>query len=433
MFNRQEPGQLVPVGEAPLIVGRSSEVDLCLHDSTVSRRHAAVQRHGTKFVIEDLGSRFGTFVNGQRILRCLATPGDRLQFGVSAPFRIEEAGMRADHNAVGLRLEADGLDLAKRGQLIVRKARFRIESDAFVGILGPSGSGKSTLLNCLAGFLKPTCGTVKFENGRDAWEESAEYRALIGYVPQHDVLHKSQSVGEIITFAARLRYGATGAANEVQQQVEKVAGCLGLNDHLAKRSISGGQAKRLSVALELVKRPRLLLLDEPTSALDPAGEANLMHQFRRVAQQGTTVVCTTHKVENLRLFDQVIVLGVRQTIGQPPIGEVAFVGQPGQLLAKFDCQAFADLFERLEQGDFEPWSHDVTEVTLQSHDREVPLNRPTGAQTLVSNPPKDNASPAVVKGRDAIADEDDRHQFQILIARSAAMLSRDPGLMLMLV
>ena len=113
--------------------------------------------------------------------------------------------------------------------------------------------------------------------------------------------------------------------------------------------LSGGQRKRLSVAIELLRRPRLLLLDEPTSGLDPASEAHLMEQLRHVARRGTTVVCTTHMMENMRLFDEVIVLGVVDDVGR-----VAYTGLPAGMLSHIGCRGFADVYEALASGRFPP-------------------------------------------------------------------------------
>ena len=129
-------------------------------------------------------------------------------------------------------------------------------------------------------------------------------------MPQDDVVYTNLTVSENLRFAAQLRLNEGGDCKSsreaaVQAALERVG--LVAEDSKRTAVLSGGQRKRLSVAIELLKRPRLLLLDEPTSGLDPASEANLMEQLRHVTSRGTTVFCTTHMMDNARLFDQVIV------------------------------------------------------------------------------------------------------------------------------
>jgi len=235
--------------------------------------------------------------------------------------------------------------------VLVRDAGFSIPADSFVGILGPSGAGKSTLLNCIASYHRAGIGRIVFDNQQDINEARDEYRAILGHVPQDDVVYLTLTVRENLRFAARLRLDSGAGATEMAQAVEQALERVGLTDHADKRAsiLSGGQRKRLSVAVELLKRPRVLLLDEPTSGLDPAGEANLMEQLRYVASRGTTVICTTHLMENVRLLDMVIVLGVIEGVGR-----IGYVGPPGGVLEHFECHGFADLYDKLAAGRFLP-------------------------------------------------------------------------------
>ena len=137
--------------------------------------------------------------------------------------------------------------------------------------------------------------------------------------PQEDVVYLSLTVQENLHFAARIQLGSETDATELERAVEQALEGVGLTEHANKLTfvLSGGHAERLSVAVELLKRPRILLLDEPTSGLDPASEANLMEAARPyVASRGTTVICTTHLMENVRLLDSLIVVGVKDGVGR---------------------------------------------------------------------------------------------------------------------
>ncbi|HWE37190.1 MAG TPA: ATP-binding cassette domain-containing protein [Isosphaeraceae bacterium] len=337
------------------MVGRSADAALRLAHPTVSRRHATVTHRDGGLAVEDHDSRHGTFVNGARVRAARLRPGDLVRFGAAAAYRVEPGGLRRDDAAEGVTLVAEGLALAPadaRGagapRPLVEGLWLAVRPGAFLGLIGPSGAGKSTVLACLAGRLTPAAGRLGFDGGRDAYADPETYRALLGLVPQDDVVYPGLTARENLEDAARIRLGGGPG---IGPAVEEALGRVGLAEHAAKPAgiLSGGQRKRLSVAIELLRRPRLLLLDEPTSGLDPAGDARLIEGLSRLARQGTTVVCTTHQMENLGLFDEVAALGV---VGG--VGRLAYRGPPEGLLAHFGRRSHADLYEALDAGEFEP-------------------------------------------------------------------------------
>ena len=340
-----------PLGQRPLEVGRSSQAGLRLFHPTVSRRHATLTPSGDGIMVVDHDSRFGTFVNGVRVRQVSVQPGDRIQFGTMTAYRLQANGLKRDVASQGAAIAAAGVTISKGGRILVADAAFAIQPNAFVGVLGPSGAGKSTLLNCIASYQRVQEGRIVFDDKRDVNEDREEYRAILGHVPQDDVVYLSLTVQESLHFAARIQLGSETDPTELERAVEQALERVGLTEHADKRTfvLSGGQRKRLSVAVELLKRPRILLLDEPTSGLDPASEANLMEQLRYVAGRGTTVICTTHLMENVRLLDSLIVLGVKDGMGR-----IAYVGPPAGLLEHFGCRNFADLYEELSAGRFVP-------------------------------------------------------------------------------
>ena len=447
------------MADEPIQVGRSGQVAVRLADPTVSRRHATLTRpvEGGAIALEDHDGRFGTYVNGARVRAVALTPGDRVRFGSHATYRVEPAGLRLEDLPGGMALEVEGLGISavaeaqadarrwppwrsgnpdsdgdlRRFDLLVEDLRIRARPDSFVGILGPSGSGKSTLLGCLAGRRPPARGRVLYDDGRDAYEEPEAYRERLGLVPQDDVIYPRLTGRENLRYAARLRLGD---GPELDATIAGVLGRVGLGEHADKpvAVLSGGQRKRLSVAIELLRRPRLLLLDEPTSGLDPASEAHLMEQLRHLARGGTTVVCTTHLMDNLGLFDEVVVLGVAGGVGR-----LAYAGPPGGLLAHFGSRGFADLYESLASGRFEP----------------VPLGRPAtqglalglGAianpdesdrlepAEAVLGPPRPRGGGRIDRPRPGPATGPGAGQFLVVSARAARILTRDRWLVAALV
>lgn len=419
-----EHPDVVAIGSSPVLIGRDSQADVRIDDRSVSGRHAVVRREGDGLIVEDLQSKFGTQVNGQPIKLCRLRRGDRLQFGTATFFRVDDFTLHRETSGGGIAIRGDDLELRRDSRTTVRRCSFVIHPNEFVGILGPSGSGKSTLLNCLAAFLSPTSGSLQFDDGRNAFIEIEEYRSDLGYVPQHDQFHEGLSVDEILRFADELRSSRpTDARAEVK--ITETLNWLGMEAHRSKAHLSGGQRKRVGIATELIARPRLLLLDEPTSPLDPAGEANLMNRLRHIARRGTTVVCTTHKVDNIRMFDRLIVLGVRRDDNGSAVGEIAFVGRPDEILAHFGCTDFADVYERLENGDFpQPNRNPSSDPPADPTVRRARIRGNTTAEQV----------PAIWRRLTAAA-TDQINQFQVarLFDRSWRLLTRDRGLMRMLI
>lgn len=429
--------EFIAVGNEQVLVGRDASSTFQLFDQTVSLRHATITRDGNVLIVEDLNSRFGTFVNGQRICKQGAVFGDRVQFGSNATFRVEELGLRFTTAGSGLRIVGKSLCLAKGGRLLVENASFEVEPDSFVGILGPSGVGKSTLLNCLASFLRPVSGALYFEYERDVWSDRDAYRAAIGYVPQDDIVHTALTIRENLESAAVLRFGTNGDRETNDDAVTKAMERVDLNSHADKLKYSGGQRKRLSVAIELLKRPRLLLLDEPTSALDPAGEADLMEHLLRVSRQGTTVVCTTHKVESLSLFDQVIVFGCAHLTGSggESVGRIMYAGPPEFVLSRFRVHTFAELYHRLKlpsvmgQDSSACTAAAGTPFASETNSPQSQLPLPPRS-ALVSISSAENSTEQLVPEYN---DVEASFQFGVLLRRSLLTTSRDRGHVLTMV
>lgn len=412
---------LFPLLAEPIEVGRSSKAALRLPHPTVSRRHATLRPAAGGISVEDHDSRYGTFINGLQIRAGLAKPGDLIRFGSATAYRVEPSALRLDAAAGGMGLEADGLTLAvpqsagNGEKTLIRGLGFQIEPDAMVGVLGPSGSGKSTLLRCLSSRLPPRLGRLLFDGDQDAYAEPDAYRALIGHVPQGDLVFLPLSALENLRFAARLRLGPDASPGDIDAAVDDALERVGLTEHANKPAavLSGGQRKRLSVAVELLRRPRLLMLDEPTSGLDPAAEALLMGQLKQVARRGTTVVCATHLMDNVRLFDELIVLGVREGVGR-----LAYAGPPDGLLTRFDRRHYADVYELLADGRFDPI------------DRE-PTDRPSGTSVgprAVASGSKPSTKP-VVETSAANGTPSAVWQIPIVADRASRILVRDRGLM----
>ncbi|MER6914972.1 FHA domain-containing protein [Streptomyces sp. NPDC000594] len=326
-------------------IGRALENELVVSDLQVSRRHAeCTATPDGRFRIRDLGSHNGTYVNGQPIPRsgtAVIGPGDIVGVGHST-FRI--VGDRLEEfidtgevtfSARHLTVTVDG------GRQILRDVSFGVPEKSLVGVIGPSGSGKSTLLKALTGYRPADRGDVLYDS-RSLYRQFAELRQRIGLVPQDDILHKELTVRAALRYAAKLRFPGDTGEDEREARIGEVLRELKLDHHQNTKvsALSGGQRKRVSVALELLTKPSLIFLDEPTSGLDPGMDRDVMQLLRSLADDGRTVLVVTHSVAELQLCDKLLVMA--------PGGTVAYFGPPEEALNFFGYTTWADVFSAFE-------------------------------------------------------------------------------------
>ncbi|MFD7033711.1 FHA domain-containing protein [Streptomyces sp. NPDC059917] len=326
-------------------IGRALENELVVSDLQVSRLHAEFRSMpGGRFEIHDLGSHNGTYVNGQPLAKsgtALLGPNDIVGVGHST-FRIvgdrlEEFVDTGDvsFSARHLTVTVDG------GKQILKDVTFGVPEKSLIGVIGPSGSGKSTLLKALTGYRPADQGDVLYDN-RNLYKQFAELRQRIGLVPQDDILHKELKVSTALKYAAKLRFPGDTAESERAARIDEVLRELKLDIHKDKKitSLSGGQRKRVSVALELLTKPSLIFLDEPTSGLDPGMDRDVMQLLRGLADDGRTVLVVTHSVAELAICDKLLVMA--------PGGSVAYFGPPDEALNFFGYTTWADVFSAFE-------------------------------------------------------------------------------------
>jgi ABC-type multidrug transport system ATPase subunit len=249
----------------------------------------------------------------------------------------------------GVRIDVDKLSrqvrLRNRDQLTLLDAvSFSMSAGELVAIVGPSGAGKTTLLEAVAGIAPATSGSVRFD-GVDVYGNLSTFRSVLGYVPQDDIIHADLPLERTLRYAARLRLPSSTTAAEVDGAVRDALDAVGLTDQAEVRvgSLSGGQRKRASIAVELLTDPHVFFLDEPTSGLDPITSSELIGRLRELANRSATVVFTTHSVDDLAACDRVVCV----TRG----GRLGFVGTVDEALELYGVGSVHELYRYLTDPD----------------------------------------------------------------------------------
>jgi ABC transport system ATP-binding/permease protein len=330
-----------------ITIGRDAGNDVVLDHPMVSSFHAKILRTQGNYLISDLGSLNGTHVNGRKIQTQPLQPRDRITI---AGFELKFDGDQVQHDSriSGVSIDAYALNKVVGGNLLLLdNISLAIQPNEFVGLLGPSGAGKSTLMDALNGFRPATSGTVLI-NDIDLYGSYESLNSLIGYVPQDDIIHRQLSVYKCLYYAARLRLPLDTPEGEIEGIINDVLKTLELEErrHTLVSALSGGQRKRVNIGVELVTRPSLLFLDEPTSGLDPRTEAKMMALFRQLADQGRTLLLTTHVMASLTQLDKITVL-IK--------GKLAYFGPGPDLLEYFSVESPGDTFDKLETSSPEDW------------------------------------------------------------------------------
>jgi len=225
-------------------------------------------------------------------------------------------------------------------------------------------------------------------------------------------MHTQLTTQRALRYAAELRFPPDTHARERNARVDEVMSELALTRHAETRAdkLSGGQLKRVNVALELLTKPSLLFLDEPTSGLDPGLDKSVMEQMRDLAHDGRTVIVVTHSVANLDVCDRLLVL--------VPGGKVAFFGPPEEGLRYFGQPGWAEVFQAFDRHPERDWAAEFAGSTICAEY----VTRPQ-AIPAVSSGPKAAGTPAPVRGSAF-------HQIGTLCRRYARVIASDRGYLL---
>ena len=246
---------------------------------------------------------------------------------------------------------------AQLGEKTLAAENINIHAGEFVGILGPSGCGKSSLLEIMVGLRSDFQGDYLI-NGIDYQAEFAGKK--IAYVPQEIVFHKNLTLNEEISC-----YNQINMHNQIQQErIDFLLRRIGLEKQKDNTvgKLSGGQRRKAGFVMEVLRDPAILFLDEPTAGLDPNSESEVMHDLKSLAAQGRIVICSTHIMDNIKLFDKVIFISEN--------AQLQFVGSPDEMFAKYGIKNAAEIYEIKT----DPPNHKSEKSHKSSRRRKNPVN-----------------------------------------------------------
>ena len=308
---------------------------------------------------------------------------------------------------------------------LVDRVSIQVPKGHFMAIVGPSGCGKTTLLKTIAG-LNPESEGALFWEGRNLSEDGDFSPSEIGYVPQFSIAYDPLTVDESVEAATRLRVKTRDTA-ELDHRIDRVLEETGL-DAISDRTVkvlSGGQKRRLGLAMELVSDPKILLCDEVTSGLDPRSEreiVRLLHDLSR--KDGRIVLSVTHSLAHLELYDSILVLHE---------GRVVFHGPPERLNHYFSVKDTEEIYPRLSAQPSERWQaswkkhstsyYGMLEKTRQRLiasgdlllERPKPMMNPDADASDTENAPQEHRLPGFFT------------QFSTLLSRRWRIFFRDRG------
>lgn len=337
-------GSLRLGGVQEVKIGRDPGCDIVLPHISVSKLHARIIREQGKYYIVDNNSTNGVVVNnrlldGKQLLHekdVIVITNSKLIFTssmISYCFYRSGISVDADHVVI---TRGKGRKTFVTGNNV----SLNIKPGELVAIIGGSGAGKSTILNCMCGYLPPAKGEV-YINGIDLYKNFNSLKKLIGYVPQSDIVYDNLTLYDMLFYTAKLRLPKDVSERERESAIDRAIRLVELTEKKNSfiKSLSGGQKKRASIAVELLSDPNLLFLDEPASGLDPGTERNLMQSLREMANGGKTVILVTHSTLQLKLCDKIVFMGKG--------GNLCYFGSYDDALAFFGVSDVVDVYNMI--------------------------------------------------------------------------------------
>lgn len=327
-------------------IGREPSCDVVINHRTVSKTHASISVNSkNNYVLKDLNSTNGTYVNGLKIIgQSEIDLKDKIFIGrheISLGEKVKKIEDELAITAIGIE------KTYPNGVKGLKKMDLSIPSKSLISIMGPSGCGKSTLLKALNGDTPPSKGKIFLFN-LELTKNWQYLKTQIGYVPQDDIIHRQLTVNQCLYFTAKLRLNSI-LDNDIDEKINQVLSDLNILDKKNSLidNLSGGQRKRVSIAVELMTDPLIMFLDEPTSPLDPQTIEDFLNIIKNLSEKGTTVIMVTHKPEDLEYMDEVIFLAEG--------GNIVYHGNTKNYKEYFNVKSVVSVFSEISGEKAEVW------------------------------------------------------------------------------
>lgn len=315
-------------------------------------RYAEISVENGKCRVRDHNTLLGVYVNNQKITDSQELEEmDIVRIG-NTFFLINDGNIFYNHramkgNELSINIEKRTATSRFRRKLLLKDIKMKIYPGELVLILGGSGVGKTTFINAVMGYEKAK-GVIT-SGSTNIYKEYSDVKYQIGFVPQYDLIRRDDTVFYTVYNAAEIRMPASTTKEEKAARSHEVLELFGLEseaDSLVSK-LSGGQRKRLSIAVEYISDPRLFILDEPDSGLDGVMARSLMNNLRVIADQGKVVMVITHSPDRVSdLFDKVIVLGKDSQTGA---GRLAFYGDIDEAKGFFEAPTLEAIVKKLNR------------------------------------------------------------------------------------
>ena len=329
-----------------IFLGRGTNCDIVLNHGTISKVHASITlTPNNGYQIKDLGSTNGTYVNGRKIKTV-----ETIDFKDNIFIGRHQITLEAPSKNLSDELAITAIGIEKtysNGVKGLKKMDLSIPSKSIIAIMGPSGCGKSTLLKALNGDTPPTKGKVFLFN-LELSENWQYLKTQIGYVPQDDIVHQQLTVEQCLYFTAKLRLDNL-SDQYIDKKIDQVLNDLNILEKKKNliSNLSGGQRKRVSIAVELMTDPLIMFLDEPTSPLDPQTVEDFLEIMKKLSERGTTVLMVTHKPEDLGYMDEVIFMAEG--------GNIVYQGDTNKYKEYFNVKSVVSVFSQISGKTAEIW------------------------------------------------------------------------------
>lgn len=348
-------------------VGRDEKLQI--EDERVSRHHACFLNVNGKWAILDLKSKNGVLLNQKKIQEAAYIATEDVigisgylfvLMGSNLFYQVSRAGAKKKTDADFRRQPNEGIrkepvlsiDIEEKNvwnrwkrKTLLKNIKLDVRAGEFVLILGGSGAGKTTFINAVMGYEKAK-GEIRYKN-MDIYDQYRKMKYEIGYVPQQITMRRDDIVFETLMDAAEMRMPSSVPHRDRLQKVKEVIQVLGLQEQSDQQvqKLSGGQQKRVSLAIEYLGNPSLFFLDEPDSGIDESESMEIMKNLRTIADEKKIVMLISHspdRVENL--LDKVIVLTKSKKDGS---GHLAFFGTPAEATRFFGVSKLSEIIKRI--------------------------------------------------------------------------------------